>query len=233
VQNYHSWLHLLLKLTNHLNSFCSLRSAQFSLRAPYHLTSFDCKSKIRYPHIPATSKTFNLVRGTTFLQIYYVTLTKSPAQDKAAHGFCSRCGVHIFRAPSPTVDVIEVRHHIKSQSNHNHNQLHTITLTHPRLRPRPHPNPPFPFHRSTYPALTMARQKQQSSTFTTTTFQTPWGKASSPALSQLSSGRPATPYPSTQPRHPRPRHYKTRGTHPSTTEKEAAALPPWPIRRTP
>jgi len=64
--------------------------------------------QIRYPHIPASSNTFHLTRGTKHLKLYYVTLTKTSDRCLAAHGFCANCGVHVFRAPNPEKDVIEV-----------------------------------------------------------------------------------------------------------------------------
>ena len=81
---------------------CHCNSVQFTLLAPIALEAFDCKSKIRYPHLTSNAQTFNVVRGTRFLKIYYVTLAKTEMKSTAAHGFCSRCGVHIFRAPCHT-----------------------------------------------------------------------------------------------------------------------------------
>ncbi len=87
---------------------CHCNSVQFALKASMAPVARDCKSKFRYPHVSASSQTFHLTRGTRYLNIYYVTLTKTSDRSMAAHGFCSRCGVHVFRAPSHMKDLIEV-----------------------------------------------------------------------------------------------------------------------------
>eukprot|EP00592_Proboscia_alata_P009694 CAMPEP_0194358450 /NCGR_PEP_ID=MMETSP0174-20130528/5648_1 /TAXON_ID=216777 /ORGANISM="Proboscia alata, Strain PI-D3" /LENGTH=438 /DNA_ID=CAMNT_0039128761 /DNA_START=40 /DNA_END=1356 /DNA_ORIENTATION=- len=107
---------------------CHCKSIRFTFSQPPtpskrcdELHAYDCAGKIRYPHIRSiTSNDFQLLRGTDYLKIYYVNLpfseiraarlTESHVSDAkmAAHSFCIRCGVHLFRAPDSTVDVLEI-----------------------------------------------------------------------------------------------------------------------------
>ena len=91
----------------------------------------DCPGKIRYPHILSDASKFQLTKGSSFLQVYYVTLprhlsetdrderhaelnnnnSKSSNSTVAAHAFCNRCGVHILRAPDSKKHCLEVNVH--------------------------------------------------------------------------------------------------------------------------
>ena len=69
----------------------------------------DCHGKIRYPHIMTSAENFQLVSGTKYLSVYYVNLAETESGPVvAAHTFCSRCGVHILRAPNANTDKLEV-----------------------------------------------------------------------------------------------------------------------------
>jgi hypothetical protein len=77
--------------------------------------------KICHPYYATTAEKFELLCGTKYLSVYYVNLTPPPSNDRqqghssnrdeviiAAHTFCSRCGVHIFRAPNSRTDQLDV-----------------------------------------------------------------------------------------------------------------------------
>uniref|UniRef100_A0A7S3Q6J0 CENP-V/GFA domain-containing protein n=1 Tax=Chaetoceros debilis TaxID=122233 RepID=A0A7S3Q6J0_9STRA len=105
-----------MEMTNLMGS-CHCRSVCFMLKAPKHITAQDCHGKIRYPHHITHAQNFQLVSGTEYLSVYYVNLSQEEhgrydAQHDgnliAAHTFCSRCGVHILRAPNSHSDELEI-----------------------------------------------------------------------------------------------------------------------------
>lgn len=94
------------------------------MRAPSHIEAKDCKGKIKYPHCISNAHDFHITNGNDFLSVYYVDLaptktsnhSRNPYYNRyepkqnviAAHTFCSRCGVHILRAPSSNTTKLEV-----------------------------------------------------------------------------------------------------------------------------
>ncbi|GFH59719.1 hypothetical protein CTEN210_16195 [Chaetoceros tenuissimus] len=100
---------------------CHCRSVLFTLRAPETIIAKDCQGKIRYPHYKTTAESFQLIAGTKYLSVYYVNLPKASTAAEpivAAHTFCSRCGVHILRAPNSNTDKLEVNTNcLESQSS--------------------------------------------------------------------------------------------------------------------
>lgn len=87
---------------------CHCNTIQFRLRAKPDFEAIDCPGKIRYPHIVVESSAFKITRGSKFLQMYYVDVSKEDfPQDingflnvsddtnarestTAAHAFCMR-----------------------------------------------------------------------------------------------------------------------------------------------
>ena len=68
--------------------------------------------KISYAHTRIRASNFRFCKGTDHLQIYYVSVPAG-AEDGVeptvgAHTFCSRCGVHILHAESPSSDSLHV-----------------------------------------------------------------------------------------------------------------------------
>jgi len=79
------------------------------LKAPKTVLAKDCNGKIRYPHCMTSADNFQLMSGTKYLSVYYVNLAETHnGPVVAAHTFCSRCGVHILRAPNSNTDKLEV-----------------------------------------------------------------------------------------------------------------------------
>ena len=97
------------------------------LKVKGSLKALDCTGKIRYPHIYTNSSQFQVTKGSSCLQVYYVTIPGDShdegddhAQDQihneekkyaniiAAHAFCKRCGVHVFRAPDSKSDDLQI-----------------------------------------------------------------------------------------------------------------------------
>lgn len=66
------------------------------------------KGKIQFPHHSTAASNFKLVSGAQYLSVYYVSIPKDNQELVAAHTFCSRCGVHILRAPDPQSNDIEI-----------------------------------------------------------------------------------------------------------------------------
>lgn len=110
---------------------CHCQSVRFHLRVPGRIVAQPGGSgKICHPYYVTTAEKFELLCGTKYLSVYYVNLDAKrqgkPSQSHhrsmssgissskgdeiiiAAHTFCSRCGVHIFRAPNSHTDLLEV-----------------------------------------------------------------------------------------------------------------------------
>lgn len=86
-----------------------------------NLEALDCTGKIRYPHVVTKASSFQLTKGSKNLGMYYVSLPLDHSKSSpsphlkqagmtitAAHAFCKRCGVHIFRAPDSRTNILEV-----------------------------------------------------------------------------------------------------------------------------
>ena len=89
------------------------------MRAPSHIEAQECNGKIKYPYCQTSADNFQLISGSRFVSVYYVDLSADFDDDTmnqhhfhrhviAAHTFCSRCGVHILRAPSSHTNKLEV-----------------------------------------------------------------------------------------------------------------------------
>jgi hypothetical protein len=101
---------------------CHCKSISFILRAPSHIEARECHGKIKYPHCLSNADDFQLITGTQLLSVYYVELSDDTGCNAssnsntqpfdnsiiAAHTFCSRCGVHILRAPNSYTNKLEV-----------------------------------------------------------------------------------------------------------------------------
>ena len=72
-----------------------------------------------FPNCSTTANDFKFTNGTEFLSVYYVNIpiqkcTRVDAiqalieKQVAAHTFCSRCGVHILRAPDNRSNALEI-----------------------------------------------------------------------------------------------------------------------------
>eukprot|EP00557_Chaetoceros_sp_GSL56_P005719 CAMPEP_0176499986 /NCGR_PEP_ID=MMETSP0200_2-20121128/13256_1 /TAXON_ID=947934 /ORGANISM="Chaetoceros sp., Strain GSL56" /LENGTH=360 /DNA_ID=CAMNT_0017898515 /DNA_START=720 /DNA_END=1802 /DNA_ORIENTATION=+ len=113
-----------------LEGSCHCQSVRFVLKAPTKIVARqDNRGKICHPYYSTTAEKFELLCGTKYLSVYYVNLTPQSFSDRdrnrphgqssdpdrnrdeviiAAHTFCSRCGVHIFRAPNSRTDQLDV-----------------------------------------------------------------------------------------------------------------------------
>lgn len=100
---------------------CHCKSISFTLSALNHINAKSCREgKIRFPNCSATANDFKFTNGTEFLSIYYVDIpvqkystsvrdvTSLIEKQVAAHTFCSRCGVHILRAPDNRSNALEI-----------------------------------------------------------------------------------------------------------------------------
>jgi len=95
---------------------CHCKSITFSLKAPADLHTFDSSGKIRYPFFRSLADNFYLVTGSSFLSKYYVnpddddtvSLDSKETLKMTAHVFCSKCGVHILRAPDSETNILDV-----------------------------------------------------------------------------------------------------------------------------
>lgn len=79
------------------------------LKARRTVEAKDCDGKIRYPHYTTNADDFQLISGARNLSVYYVNLAENTKGHViAAHTFCSKCGVHILRAPNSNSKRLEV-----------------------------------------------------------------------------------------------------------------------------
>lgn len=81
---------------------------QPQLRAPSTVKAVVNKGKLHFPHHTTTASNFKLSSGAQYLSVYYVSIRKDNQELVAGHTFCSRCGVHILRAPDPNSEYIEI-----------------------------------------------------------------------------------------------------------------------------
>lgn len=102
-------------------SSCALFSAS-QLKAPTKIVAKqNQRGKLCHPYYATTAEKFELLCGTKYLSVYYVNLTPQSSNERergqssdgeeviiAAHTFCSRCGVHIFRAPNSRTNQLDV-----------------------------------------------------------------------------------------------------------------------------
>mmetsp|Transcript_10052 Transcript_10052/g.11689 ORF Transcript_10052/g.11689 Transcript_10052/m.11689 type:complete len:465 (+) Transcript_10052:243-1637(+) len=112
---------------------CHCKSISFIVKAPCHIEAQDCEGKISYPHFLSNANNFQLISGTRFLSIYYVNLSDDEYSHRnvvAAHSFCSRCGVHILRAPNSHSNQLEVNTACLDEDWHNSSYASlNVTLT--------------------------------------------------------------------------------------------------------
>lgn len=78
------------------------------LRAPSTVKAVANKGKLHFPHHTTAASNFKLSSGAQYLSVYYVSIPKDNQELVAGHTFCSRCGVHILRAPDPNSEYIEI-----------------------------------------------------------------------------------------------------------------------------
>lgn len=100
---------------------CHCGAITFTLRGRHTLDVVESKGKIGYPHLPTSASEFQLTSGENAIRFYYegehcgtkddassITfehageerVAESSSQEAAsgAHGFCGKCGVHVFHA---------------------------------------------------------------------------------------------------------------------------------------
>jgi hypothetical protein len=63
---------------------------------------------LNFPHHATAASNFKLLSGAQYLSVYYVSIPKDNQELVAGHTFCSRCGVHILKAPDPHSDYIQI-----------------------------------------------------------------------------------------------------------------------------
>uniref|UniRef100_A0A7S0XLD0 CENP-V/GFA domain-containing protein n=1 Tax=Pseudo-nitzschia delicatissima TaxID=44447 RepID=A0A7S0XLD0_9STRA len=85
------------KLVTHQGS-CHCESIQFTVMAPSVMHARDGPGKIQFRHVSVKAANFQVYAGFDNLKTYYVAYRDS--DDKGAHAFCERCGVHVLFAPS-------------------------------------------------------------------------------------------------------------------------------------
>jgi len=100
---------------------CHCKSISFTLSAPNHIRAKSSREgKMRFPNCSTTANDFKFTNGTEFLSVYYVKIPIQKCSTRvdaiqaliekqvAAHTFCSRCGVHILRAPDNRSNALEI-----------------------------------------------------------------------------------------------------------------------------
>ena len=76
---------------------CHCRQVIFEVKAPDHLTVYDCNCSIcrltEFLHLIVDNKNFKLIRGANLLTTY------SFNTGTARHQFCAKCGIKSFYVP--------------------------------------------------------------------------------------------------------------------------------------
>ena len=76
---------------------CHCRQVIFEVKAPDHLTVYDCNCSIcrltEFLHLIVDNKNFRLIRGANLLTTY------SFNTGTARHQFCAKCGIKSFYVP--------------------------------------------------------------------------------------------------------------------------------------
>mmetsp|Transcript_14357 Transcript_14357/g.34720 ORF Transcript_14357/g.34720 Transcript_14357/m.34720 type:complete len:643 (+) Transcript_14357:325-2253(+) len=101
-------------ITHHGTCHCA--SIQFQLQAPRLIKAYDGAGKISFRHTQIKAVNFRITSGQQFLTMYYV-FSHTGTAKKGAHGFCSRCGVHILYAASKTSPILSINTNCLKDNN--------------------------------------------------------------------------------------------------------------------
>jgi hypothetical protein len=85
---------------------CHCESIQFTVLAPNVLHAQDGPGKIQFRHVQVRASNFRVYAGFENLKTYYVAYRDS--NNKGAHAFCERCGVHVLYAPSKSTPYVSI-----------------------------------------------------------------------------------------------------------------------------
>ena len=101
-------------ITHHGTCHCA--SIQFQIQAPRLIKAYDGPGKISFRHTQIKAVNFRITSGQQFLTMYYV-FSHTGTAKKGAHGFCSRCGVHILYAASKASPILSINANCLKDNN--------------------------------------------------------------------------------------------------------------------